>query len=158
MLVDLTKILTDTGQSFIKDIQRNLDSTGTTATGKTKRSLRQEITKDGNKIILTIYGREFFFTVETGRKATPDKKPSSGMIANIRQWVQARGMNQSMVWAIAMSIQKKGTLLHQRGGREDIVSNVLDQSKLSSIAKSILEQFAITYLSSFKSTINANRT
>lgn len=120
------KILTDRTIGLISDIRENMTMASQNATGQTAQSLRFEIKQEENKYIMTLYGRAFFMTVQTGRKPTPDKKPSREMIERITDWVQARGMDSSAVWAIATNIQKKGTKLWQSGGREDIVDPAVD--------------------------------
>lgn len=156
MLNEILTILTSEGNSIIKEIQRNLASTGTDATKKTSNSLRLQATKQDNKYLLQIYGRPFFMTVETGRKPTPDKKPPQTMVQNIREWVKARGMSESMVYAIATEINKKGTKLWRQGGRKDIVSNVITESKIAEIEKSILEAYAKAFLLNIKNLWNGN--
>lgn len=123
MTVELLKILNDQSRSFIAQIQGRLSSTGTSATGKTAKSLRYVIEEGTSKIVLEILGRPYFATVETGRKPTPDKKPSRAMIDNIKEWVSARGKPESAVWAIATKIQKEGTELFKKGGRTDIYTD-----------------------------------
>lgn len=135
---------------MIGDIRRNLSSTGTNATNKTQQSLRAEVTQGQNKYRMRLLGREFFFTVETGRKPTPEKKPSRTMIQNIREWVKARGLEERLTWAIATEIQKKGTRLWRQGGRKDIVSNVVTNSRIDQITRSVLDQFAKDFAANIK--------
>lgn len=112
---------------LINDIRANLGATGTNATGKTSQSLRFEIKQEGTKVKMQLFGRPFFMTVQTGRKPTPDKKPSREMISNLTEWVNARGMDESTVWAIATKIQQRGTRLWFEGGRDDIVDPAVDE-------------------------------
>ena len=120
----MLSILNTQSNSFIEKIRQNLTSTGTTATGKSAGSLYYKITDNGDKIDIEVIGaRSYFATVETGRKPTPDKKPSRAMIDNITAWVNARGKPESAVWAIATNIQKFGTELFQKGGRKDIYTD-----------------------------------
>lgn len=112
---------------LINDIRANLGATGTTATGKTSQSLRFELKQEGSKYKVQLFGRPFFMTVETGRRPTPDKKPSREMIDNLREWMDARGMDSSKVWGVATKIQQSGTRLWFEGGREDIVQPAVDE-------------------------------
>ena len=121
---ELMTILSNEANSFLSQIKRNLDDSGTTATGKSKDSLRYEITEEGNKVVLTVFGKPYFAVVETGRKPTPDKKPSRAMIDNIKEWIAARGEPESMAWAVATKINKEGTKLWQQGGRTDIYTDL----------------------------------
>lgn len=77
-------------------------------------------------------------SVQTGRRPTPDKKPSRDMIDNITRWVNARGLDIEAVWAIATNIQKKGTKLWQSGGREDIVDPAIDDF-INNVSQAVLK-------------------
>jgi hypothetical protein len=134
-------ILTQQGNSVIAQIKENLSSTGTNATGETGNSLRLEVKNEGFKQILKIYGRPYFMTVETGRKPTPEYKPSIQFVANIKKWMEAKGKSGS-AYGIAQAIHKKGSKLFREGGRTDIVSNVVGESFVQSISKEILDKFS----------------
>lgn len=117
---EFIQILEQGAQSLIDKIKMNMQSAGTTATGKTAESFGYEIINDGDTTILNITANQFAQVIETGRKATPDSKPGYSMIQNITEWVAARGLDSSLVWAIATQINQEGTKLWQQGGREDI--------------------------------------
>lgn len=123
---EIFEVIQDKGIDLINNIRVNLGSTGTNATVKTSQSLRIELKQEGTKYSLTLFGRPFFMTIQTGRRPTPDKKPSREMIDNLREWVNARGMDESAVWAIATNINKRGTKLWRDGGRTDIVDPAVD--------------------------------
>ena len=124
--MELIDILNQQGTELVNDIRANLGSTGTNATLKTSQSLRFEISQEGTKTRLKLFGRPFFNTVSTGRKPTPNKKPSREFIENLKPWAEARGLPESAVWAIATKINKLGTNLWRAGGREDIVEPAVD--------------------------------
>jgi len=144
MTVDLLAILSNETNDFLSEVKRNLDNTGTTATGKSKESLRFEITEEGKKIVLTVFGKPYFSVVETGRKPTPDKKPSRAMIDNITEWLSARGKPESMAWAVATKINKEGTKLWQTGGRTDIYTD-LKESFADQIYMAAVEEISSEY-------------
>lgn len=123
---------------LINDIRANLGATGTNATGRTSQSLRFEIKQEGTKVKMQLFGRPFFMTVQTGRKPTPDKKPSREMISNITEWVNARGLDESAVWAIATKIQQRGTRLWFEGGRDDIVDPAVD-TYINDVSQELLD-------------------
>ena len=120
-------IVQNNGIQLTNDIRANMGQAGMNATLKTANSLRIETKQEGSKVKMTLFGRPFFMTVQTGRRPTPDKKPSRDMISNITEWVEARGLDEKAVWAIATNIQKKGTKLWQEGGRTDIVDPAVDE-------------------------------
>ena len=123
---DIIKILNDEGIQLANDIRANLGSAGMWATGETGNSLKIRVTQEGTKFRAQLVGRPYFMTVQTGRKPTPNKKPSREMIAGITRWVEARGIDLEAVWPIAMTIQRRGTRLWFEGGRTDIVDPAVD--------------------------------
>lgn len=127
------------------NIRLNIFQSGTSATGKTAQSLRIQLTQEGTKYKFQLFGRPFFDTISTGRKPTPEKKPSREMISNLTEWVNARGMDESAVWAIATNIQKKGTALWRAGGRDDIVEPPIDQF-VNDVGQSLLEAEAENFV------------
>lgn len=134
----LIDIVQQNGIQWTNDVRANMGAAGINATLKTANSLRIEVKQEGTKTKMTAYGRPFFNTTRTGRRPTPDKKPSRDMIANIAEWVAARGIDESAVWAIATSIQKKGTQLWRDGGRTDIVEPATDDL-INNVAQDLLD-------------------
>jgi hypothetical protein len=116
---EFIKILQDESQSLIDKIRQNMASTDTNATGKTSESLEYQIIEEGDRTTINILANAFAQVIETGRKPTPEKEPSYSMIENLREWAEARGLS-SLVWGIAKEINKNGTKLWQKGGRNDI--------------------------------------
>jgi hypothetical protein len=139
---NLISILNNYGHSTIESIKRNMALTGTNATGKTAKSLHYTVVESGDKITLSIKGKPYFAVVETGRKATPSYKPSYAFVASIKEWVKAKGLPEGSAYAIARSIHKKGTKLHEKGGRKDIITNVINQGLTDRIAQDVLKGFA----------------
>lgn len=136
--MDVTKLLYDNGIQFANDVRANMGSAGMNATNETAHSIRIEVKESGSKYTLEVFGRPYFMTIQTGRKPTPDKKPSREMIDRITAWVEARNMDQSAVWAIATNINKKGTRLWQQGGRTDIVDPAVDDL-VNNVAQGLLD-------------------
>jgi hypothetical protein len=147
MITEMIKILNLEAQGLVEDIRKNLALTGTNASSETSDSVEYDLTHSGlSKYKILIQGRPYFMTVETGRKPTPDKKPSREMVDNLAKWLRSVGKNESMKWAVATEINKHGTKLWQKGGRKDIVSNVLSESNLDNIARRLLEDFGDQFL------------
>jgi len=142
MVADIISILNTYGNSTVQSIRNNLASTGTNATGKTSQSLRFEVKNEGSKITIKILGKPYLAVVETGRRDTPQyTKPSIEFVASIQEWMNAKGKEGS-AYAIAKSIHQHGTKLFQKGGRQDIISNVINQGLINNISKDILNKFA----------------
>lgn len=147
MNAEIISILNQYGTSTVEQIRQNLASTGTNATGKTSQSLRYEVTNQGTKATLKVVGKAYFAVVETGRKPTPEyTKPSEEFVKSIREWLTARGKSEASAYGIAKSIHKKGTALYRKGGRKDIVSNVINQDLTDKISLDLLNKFAQQFL------------
>lgn len=131
-------IVTNNGIQWTNDVRANMGAAGMNVTLKTANSLRIEVIQETGKVKMTAFGRPFFNTVRTGRRPTPEKKPSRDMIANIAEWVDGRGLPESAVWAIATNIQKKGTKLWQQGGRTDIIEPATDDL-INNVAQDLLD-------------------
>jgi hypothetical protein len=139
MVVDTLAILSQHGTDLVSQLKQAIS--GHNATGRTARSLRFEVVRQGTKDILKVYGRPFIMALETGRKPTPEyTKPSRDFVESIREWLKAKGGDQSLSYAIAKSIHQKGTK-----GTPGIISNVVN-SQVELIEKDILEQFAKDWL------------
>lgn len=116
---------------------------GQMASGGTMKSMRVEAREDEGRLV----GKSFFGVLETGRKA--GKVPGRFYLI-ILQWMRDKGITappipyktdrkhkytpeergqRSMAAAIAETIRKKGTLLHRRGGRDDIYSDKIVETK-----------------------------
>lgn len=123
---EIFNVIQNQAIELVNNIRLNLGRAGMFVTNKTQHSLRQEVKQEGTKYTVQVFGRPFFMTVQTGRRPTPDKKPSREMVDNIREWMDARGMDESAAWAVATNINKKGTRLWREGGRTDIVDPAVD--------------------------------
>lgn len=138
---EIFKVIQSDGIDLMNNIRINLGRTGATATNETGNSLRIEINQEGTKYKMRMFGRPFFMTVETGRKPTPEKKPSREFIDRIRLWCDARGIDESAAWAIATKINKQGTALWRSGGREDRVTPAVNEFQ-SEVSEHLLDAAA----------------
>lgn len=130
MIRSLDDIITEWGEDVIGKIRRNLDDTGTTASGKTKQSLELVKTDKGFQIV----GRQYFRSVEEGR-------PEGGIPYRfqdiIRKWMDDKGVasqfgsteseKRSAAWLIAQKIKNEGSRLYRNGGRDDIYTSVINE-------------------------------
>lgn len=119
-------------------IRENITATGTRASGRTQASIRVEVSADTG----TIYGRQAFSVLQTGRRGG---KVPKGFAQMIQEWAQQKGIRPTPIpyvrrasanWqpkytpeqrgmnafagAVAHSIRTGGTALYRNGGREDI--------------------------------------
>lgn len=131
---DMTKILSEWAENVIIQIQDNLDSTNTTASGRTKESLRYEISDDEFSQTLRIYGRPYFQGVEEGRGAGKVPYKFTDILF---QWATDKGIitqfgdteskQRSVLYVVGQSIKHHGTQLYREGGRLDIYTNVINE-------------------------------
>jgi hypothetical protein len=143
LIADLLKILTTEANNTVEAIRQNTPK----ATGKTAQSLRFEVKTEETKYIMRITAKPFFLVVETGRKPTRQSEPkgSPTLVDAIKEWIAAKGIAGN-AYAIAKAIHAKGTKLYQQGGRQDVVSNVINESLTERIATQSLQEFAREYL------------
>jgi len=135
-------ILEEWGKEAVAMIQDNIKNLPVTrygamnASGKTAASVRYEVSTEG----LKIYGAGHIFAVETGRR--PGSFPN---ITAIRQWIDDKPIiprdnisKNSLAFLIARSIARKGTLVHQMGGKSGVLSNVINQDRIDKLRASLL--------------------
>lgn len=127
---NLDEMLSEWAENVVVRIQENLDSTGTTASGKTKESLEYELTDTGVRIL----GRQYFRGVEEGR-------PAGGIPYKFQDilydWAKAKGIlssfgdteskQRSALYMVGQFIKNNGTKLYREGGRTDIYSDVINE-------------------------------
>lgn len=115
---------------------------GQNASCRTVDSLHVVMNPEGG----TLYGRNFFGTMETGRRAGKIPYGFSGIIL---QWMRDKGIHGtpiayktnrahkytpqergdlSMASAIARTIARSGTRLYRKGGRADVYSDVIPET------------------------------
>lgn len=148
---DLEDIIKEWSDEVIEKIKFNLDSTGTTASGETKRSLEMVWINNGFQIV----GRPYFRGVEEGR-------PGGGIPRNftniLYDWAEAKGIlskfgteeseQRSALFLVGQFIKHHGTQLYIKGGREDIYSNVINEElpKLMEMIEGRVEETIIKEL------------
>lgn len=127
---NLDEMLSEWAENVIVRIQENLDSTGTTASGKTKESLEYELTDTGVRIL----GRQYFRGVEEGR-------PAGGIPYKFQDilydWAKAKGIlssfgdteskQRSALYMVGQFIKNNGTRLYREGGRTSIYTDVIEE-------------------------------
>jgi hypothetical protein len=152
---EISDIVNVKGIELVNRFRADIGAAGQNATLRTSQSLRFEIVGAGTKVSFKLFGRAFFMTVYTGRKPTPEKKPSRDMIQNLIPWVEARGIDESAVWAIATNIQLKGTKLWRDGGRMEDYESIVD-TFINDVSTSILESEADNFILKVRQEFNGN--
>lgn len=142
--------LQDLAQRIADNIARN----GQTASGKTARSL--EVREGSDEV--SLLGRKYFGTLETGRRPIGDVKPSRSFVEILYQWSIDKRISfgddrerWSFAYALGRRIHKKGTLLHQRVGRADVYSHEIPKT-INNIARKLADEVVMKF-----ETIKLNR-
>lgn len=122
---DIKGILDEELESLRQRIIENHIRAGQKASGKTISSLRVYVNDNQG----TLFGRQAFGVLETGRK--PGKVPK-GFYQIIQQWVKDKGIQvenpKSFAYLVARKIAREGTELHRQGGRADIYSPEIEKT------------------------------
>lgn len=117
-----------------KRIIENHERAGQVASGRTRASLRVELTEDGG----ILWGRKAFGVLETGRRAGKVPKNFSQIIM---QWAEDKGIRpknpKSFAFLVARKIAREGTRLYRQGGGENIYSPEA-QETIDNIMKKVL--------------------
>lgn len=136
-------VLREELENLKQAIIKNHFAAGQRASGRTAASLRVEV----NETEGTLWSRSPFGTLETGRQAG---KVPANFRSIIRQWMQDKGIKArpmpyktdrphkytaeergelSLAFLIARKIEREGTSLFRKGGRDDIYSNVIPATR-----------------------------
>ena len=143
---DVKLIVGDEMESLRERIIANHEAARQVASGRTRDSIRVELTEDGG----ILWGRQAFGVLETGRK--PGKMPK-GFGDIIRQWIIDKGIDvkpipykrkpngrwspkytpeerglTSLSWAIASKIAREGTEMYRTGQKKDIYSTDMERT------------------------------
>lgn len=136
-------IIEDALGDLMRTIVQQHIAAGQMASGRTMKSMRVEAREDEGRLV----GKKYFGVLETGRRA--GKVPNRFYLI-IMQWMKDKGITappipyktdrphkytpeergqRSMAAAIADRIGKSGTKLYRDGGRDDIYSNAVAETK-----------------------------
>jgi hypothetical protein len=136
-LIDVNAILNSAGSDYIKKVRANMSREDFNASGKTSKSLRQEVEVRGDKGTLTIYSGPATLYSETGRG--PYKGgPNGNLKDKILDWMPFRGIGQNLTTSkererlasfIAYRINLLGTKLWQRGKGRKMRNIYSDESE-----------------------------
>ena len=142
------RIIGEELEALRKRIIANHEAAGQVASGRTKGSLKVEMSEDGG----VLWGRQAFAVLETGRG--PGKVPK-GFYKIIRQWVEDKGIQvkkpDSFAYLVARKIAKDGTELYRNRKHEEIYSrdleNTMDNiaSRVSTIYETEVEHINLNF-------------
>lgn len=134
---DVLQVVGDELKSLRERIIANHEAAGQVASGRTRASIKVELTEDGG----ILWGRQAFSILETGRK--PGKVPK-GFYQIIRQWVDDKGISvpkpDSFAYLVARKIAREGTMMYRTGQKKDIYSTDMEKT-IHEIEKRVLGIF-----------------
>ena len=148
-----TEILEKFGIETVNIVKSNLATTGTNASGETSQSVKSEMVTDSN---VRVTGKKFINVVETGRR--PGKMPP---VSALVKWLESgklsfTGKAESVAWAIAKTIAKKGSSLFRKGGREDIITPAISNERVTKLTNDIADHSLTLVVTTIDDVINGN--
>lgn len=142
-----------------RDLIANYDRLGLRASGQWERSLKSFVTEDGSKISAGMFGQDYTYWIENGRRKNQDQtdeglKAWVGWAGStfIDKWVHDKGISANP-YAVAWKIAKKGWTVPNQFNAGGLVSDVVTKEKVQELNRNLL----LSIINEFKSTvINAN--
>jgi hypothetical protein len=122
-------ILTEELDALVERIKTNHQNAGQVASGKTRDSLKVEVTSGKNVAYGLVTARPYFAVLETGSKPwdrIPQRVPR-WFAEIIGEWKRAKGVDLNE-YAVAYNIIHYGSKLYREGGRSDIYSNEIQRT------------------------------
>ena len=126
----ITQILARYGMNSVDQIRQNIASTGSNASGKTSSEINWE-TPTPNRVI--VYGPPHVYVLETGRGPRKSSQ-SSGLQGKIADWIGVKpisieGSIEKAARGITWYMNKHGSKLYREGGRTDILTPVISNTR-----------------------------
>lgn len=138
---EIAKVFEAEGAEFIRQLQALMISTGANASGRTSKSLLNEITTTDTRARMQITGGIGWAFVEQGRARTR-RKGNGALRGIIAQWIKDKGIQpeagmtvDTLAFLITRAIHARGTLLHVLGERREIYTAVLTQQAIENVVQ-----------------------
>lgn len=155
--IGVNEAVEDEMQIIVDNIKQNIISAGKEVTGTMSSSLSLKVKQSGQIFNIDLHAAKYFPVLETGRKPTPDKKPSREMIENIGDWAEAKGMEEGAAWGIATKINQEGTQLWKDGGRKDIYSEYFQPQYLRGVCDRVAAKAARGFAANLRSNLKPRK-
>lgn len=128
-------------EQFSHALSGDIKSAIPKVTGKTADSVEES----GDEFGFEITANASLVTLIDGRRPTGNGavKGSPSLKETIRQWIEDKGIQpdgiskDSLAFLIARSIHKKGTLLYQHGGKNNLFESIITPQRIDSLAQLI---------------------
>lgn len=150
-MLDINEVQQTLQQIFeqaAEDIRQRHQAAGQVASGRTRDSIRVEVVPSVFGATATMYGREYFGSLETGSKPWSKQyaHPPRAFVNTIQEWMDDKGLTGISAYLVARKIMMEGSSLYRKGGREDIFTPAMEQveqrvgEEISKIFDSIITQ------------------
>lgn len=131
------------------------------ATGKTERSISYKVKSDNDSDTLTIYAREYFSTIETGRGPRKSAQ-ESGFLDGMLEYMRAKGIGndldekkkKNLARFLVLKINKEGDSTYKKGGRQ-VYSNDLEKY-VEALKGAVVKDFRLTFRSTITDALHGN--
>jgi len=128
---EIEDMMFDVFEQVRKEIVANHERAGQVASGKTRDTMRTEVTSGAGSVTAALYGRKYFAALETGSKPWKKqyKHPPRPFVDTIARWMSDKGITGVSAYLVAKKIMREGSKLHRDGGREDIFTPAMEQAE-----------------------------
>lgn len=124
-------------EQIVKDLQLSFTQKDLVATGKTRDSIRYELTSNGFQIL----GASYIENVELGRPPRVSTN-SSDFLERLEEWRKARNVSIP-ARTLQYLINKFGTKQYQSGQSNNVVSDVINLDLVEEIRKQIVAFYSL---------------
>lgn len=154
----IRNLLNNYGILGVEMLKQNISKV--TATGKTVNSISYEVTSKEQTDTLTIFGRAFIDTIETGRGPRKSTQ-QGGFLDNMLEYMQARGIGsdlndkkrKQLARFLVLKINREGDSTYKKGGRE-VYSNDLEKY-IEALKEALRKDFSLTFRNNLKHSLGS---
>lgn len=137
------------GEAVVQSLKESFDRNRINASGRLRDSLLSETEPDR----LTVSGADYIFNVEDGTPPTQSGRPTYDLQRAIKRWLDEKGIPEwegrtrdAQAWVISSKIAREGSTLFREGGNSGVLSNVINEKLLDSIAAKALRETELNFL------------
>ena len=129
-------VLENNAKSLVRDLQKSFKDKKLSATGRTARSIREEVSDSGFRITGPLHIEALVFG--RGPSKRRGGSGSEPLWRALQKWARAKGININP-YAAAKKIHKFGIKVPNRYNDGKVISDVINEKRVDEIASSILD-------------------
>lgn len=137
------------GEAVVQALKESFDRNDVNASGRLRDSLLSQATPDR----LIVSGADYIFNVEDGTPPDKSGKATPILQKEILRWLDDKGIPQwpdrtreDQAWIISSKIAREGSILFRQGGNSGVISDVINEKLLDSIAAKALRETELNFL------------